>query len=156
MWKFQDFLSPRFYVKSTSENLEVLKLLIFAILEALKSAKIHKNQNSEPLNVLKWQIFRLYIRHLWFHVKFEWQKNSVISTLSHKNLPISWNWSNPEFWITQPTALMEATRTFFCWWVIALAKGFSNFSAEKWNSFGRALASKCTSSQANSLMSETK
>ena len=45
------------------------KTNIFAILDALnskfgefetsKSAKIHKSQNSEPLNVLKWQVLRL-------------------------------------------------------------------------------------------------
>ena len=28
----------------------------------------------------KWQILSLWIRWLWFHVKSEWQKNSVIST----------------------------------------------------------------------------
>ena len=66
VWKFQDFLSFRFYVKSTLRNLEMLKLpflpiLVFWILliwyiSVLWRAKIQKSQISEPLNVLKWQI----------------------------------------------------------------------------------------------------
>ena len=48
-------------MKSNLEDLEVSKMLFFAILgfgkyQPLKSANIHKNQNSEPLTVLKWQI----------------------------------------------------------------------------------------------------
>ena len=68
------------------------KLVHFSILEALnfvhfvdfslqKLQRNYKNQNSEPLNVLKWQILRLKISQLWFHVKSEWHKNSTISTL---------------------------------------------------------------------------
>ena len=58
------FLSLRFYVKSILGNLEVPKLLFLPFCEFcpfgknqdLKSAKIHKNKNSEPLNVSEWQI----------------------------------------------------------------------------------------------------
>ena len=59
----------------------------FGELQPSKSAKMNKNQiqTSEPLNVLKWQIFRLLIGQKWFHVKSEWQKISVIST------QCSWN-----------------------------------------------------------------
>ena len=32
---------------------------VFGIFQLSKSAKRHKNQNSEPLNVVKWQILRL-------------------------------------------------------------------------------------------------
>ena len=64
--EIKNFLSFRFLVKSIMENL-ILKLNFFSILRAQnfvnlvtfslqKSAKIHRNQNSEPLNVLKWQI----------------------------------------------------------------------------------------------------
>ena len=31
--------------------------------------------------MLKWQVLRFYIHQIWFHVKSEWQENSVISTL---------------------------------------------------------------------------
>ena len=40
-----------------------------------------KIQTSEPLNLLKWQILRPYFCQFWFHVKSEWQENSVIFTL---------------------------------------------------------------------------
>ena len=61
-------------------------MLFFAILgfgkyQPLKSANIHKNQNSEPLTVLKWQILDSKSTQLWFHVKSERQKNSIIYTL---------------------------------------------------------------------------
>ena len=64
MWKFHDFLSLRFYVKSILKNVEVLKLPFLAILESLdfgflvnfSRQKFIKIQNSEPQNVLKWQI----------------------------------------------------------------------------------------------------
>ena len=59
---FMIFLSFRFYVKSIFKNLEVLKLLFllflmpsilfFGKIQPSKSAKFHKNQNSEPINVL--------------------------------------------------------------------------------------------------------
>ena len=64
--KFKIFLLLRFYVKSILEKLEVLKLPFlpflgsefcqFGKLQPSKSAKIPENQNSEPLNVLKWLI----------------------------------------------------------------------------------------------------
>jgi len=53
----------------------------FGKFQALKSAKMYKNQNSEPLNVLKWQILHFYNTQNWFHVKSEWQKNHEISAL---------------------------------------------------------------------------
>ena len=74
---------------------------------------------------------------------------SCLFTTYHTNC----NWSNPELWITHPVAFIEAIRTFFCWWVIDLAKGFINFSAIKWKSFGSAFANKWTSLHANSLIS---
>ena len=45
-----------------------------------KSAKIHKNQNSKPANVLRWQILNLYNPKNWFHVKSKWLKNPDIFT----------------------------------------------------------------------------
>ena len=51
------FVSLRFYVKSIL-NSKSAKTAVFAIIRAVnfvdsKSAKIHKNQNSEPLDVEK-------------------------------------------------------------------------------------------------------
>ena len=79
------FLSLRFYVKSILRILEAQKLPFLQILgfwflliwsiSPFKKCKIHKHQNSEYLNLTKWQIFRL-----WFHAKSECQNNSVIST----------------------------------------------------------------------------
>ena len=62
--EISEFLSLRFYVKSILENVEGLKLPFLPFLGALKMVhlvnfsiqkvqKIMKNQNSEPLNVLK-------------------------------------------------------------------------------------------------------
>ena len=65
------FLSHRFYVKSILENLH----------SPLKSAKIHKNQHSEPLNVFKLADFallqstKLISRQIWVI------ENHEISTL---------------------------------------------------------------------------
>ena len=58
------FLSFRFYVKPILENLEFLQVPVLPFLwlwkfgefQSSKSAKIHQNENSEPLNVLTWQI----------------------------------------------------------------------------------------------------
>ena len=47
----------------------------FGKFQPQKSAKINKDLNSKPLNVLKWQIL------LWFHANSEWKKNHEISTL---------------------------------------------------------------------------
>ena len=47
-----------------------------------KTSKIHKYQNSELLNVLKWQFLNIEIPWNWLQVKFEPQKNPEISTLS--------------------------------------------------------------------------
>ena len=53
-------------MKSTLEIVQVLKLAItgalsefcsFARFQPSKSAKMHKDQSLEPLNVLKWHIF---------------------------------------------------------------------------------------------------
>ena len=66
VWKFQDF--PHFkWNQFWRIYLEVLKLPIFAIVAGLNFANLVnfsfqkvqnciKNQNSEPLNVLKWQV----------------------------------------------------------------------------------------------------
>ena len=56
---FMIFLSFRFYVKSRLENVKVLKLPFLQFLRLSKHTKIHQNQNSEPLNVLKWQNLHL-------------------------------------------------------------------------------------------------
>jgi len=63
---FRIFLSLRFYVNSILENqkfknctfCEFLgsEFCYLVKLQPSKSAKIHKNQNWDPLNVLKWQI----------------------------------------------------------------------------------------------------
>ena len=63
-------LPLKYYVKSMLQNVEVLKCLfcnfkscvdfvIILIFQPSKSAKIHEVQNSEPSNVLKWQILSL-------------------------------------------------------------------------------------------------
>ena len=88
------FMSLRFCVKSVFEDIEILKMPFLGLclyvhtyfvhlvsISLQKVKKFMKNQYSEPHNVLKWQIFRLKIGLLWFHVKSEWQKKSVISTL---------------------------------------------------------------------------
>ena len=49
-----------------------------------KSAKIHESQNSEPINVFKWQIFRPYIQQLWFHASCDISNSDVV--FSHANL----------------------------------------------------------------------
>ena len=51
-------LSLRFYVKSISKNVQVLKLLFLQFGRFLPS-KSDTNQNSEPTNVLIWQILQL-------------------------------------------------------------------------------------------------
>ena len=62
---FMIFLSFRFYVKSICGNLEVpshfrgSEFSAFGEFQPSKSAKILKTQNSEPLNVSKWQILHL-------------------------------------------------------------------------------------------------
>ena len=37
-----------------------------------KSAKIHQNPNSEPLDVLNWLILHFKDPQIWFHVKSAW------------------------------------------------------------------------------------
>ena len=67
MWKFQDFSFIQILRETNFEGSRTSKSAFFAILRAVnfvqmvnfslqKSAKIHKNQNSEPLNVVKWLI----------------------------------------------------------------------------------------------------
>ena len=63
VWKFQDFSIIQILCEINFVDSRSTKTDIFAILGAVnfvkpsKSEKIHKNQNSEPLNVLKWQFF---------------------------------------------------------------------------------------------------
>ena len=67
MWKFQDFSVTLILREINFEESRISKIAIycnskgselclFGKLQPLKSAKIHENQNSEQLNVLKWQI----------------------------------------------------------------------------------------------------
>ena len=61
MLKFYDFCTIQIYVKSTLENLKVLKMPFLLFLGALnlvdsKNAEIHKILNLEFLSVLKLQI----------------------------------------------------------------------------------------------------
>ena len=76
VWKFKDFCITQICVKSILENLEVQKVPFlhfrgceFCSFQPSKSAKIHKNQNSEPPNVFKWQILHFKNPKNWFHVK---------------------------------------------------------------------------------------
>ena len=77
---FRIFLLFRFYVKSSFENLEVVKLPFFAFLGALN---FHHLLNFSLQKVQKfiqmkfraskyWQILHFYNPLDWFHVKSEW------------------------------------------------------------------------------------
>ena len=66
-WKFQDFSITQILREINFEDSRIAKAVIFAILRAVnhvqmvnfslqKNAQIHKNKNSEPLNVSKWQL----------------------------------------------------------------------------------------------------
>jgi len=68
VWNFQDFSVTQILREINFEKCRSSKTAYFAILGALnfvdlchfqpaKSAKIHENQNSKPLIVLKWQFF---------------------------------------------------------------------------------------------------
>ena len=70
VWKFQDFCITENLREINLEDSRSAKSSVFAILEAVnflyllhfslqKVQKFIKNQNSEPLNVLKWQILHL-------------------------------------------------------------------------------------------------
>ena len=70
VWECHDFSITQFLREINFEDSRSAKSAIFPILGAVnfvylvnfslqKSAKIHKNQNSEPLNVVKWQISHL-------------------------------------------------------------------------------------------------
>ena len=71
MWKFHDFSITQILREIKFGRSRSSKNADFAIFGALnfinlldryqpaKSAKMPKNRNSEPLNVLKWQILRL-------------------------------------------------------------------------------------------------
>ena len=71
MWKFHDFSVTqilreikfgeiRSYENAVSSIL-MTEFCYFIRFQPSKSAEIHKNQNSEPLNVLKWQILHFLI-----------------------------------------------------------------------------------------------
>ena len=90
--KFHDFSVTQILREINFWESRRSKNVVFAIYRVLnfvnlvncslsKSAKIHKIQNSEPPNVLKWQILHFQNPLNWFHVKSEWQKNPEISTL---------------------------------------------------------------------------
>ena len=66
---------------------------------------MHKNQNSEPLNVFKWIFLHIKKCQNWFHVKFEWWKNSEISTL--------WLWHETSDKLTAPIDKQDV-------WILAL------------------------------------
>ena len=90
MWKVQVFLSLILYVKSifgictrSAKNtlLAILGAVNIVNLVNFSLWKSAKNQNSEPLNVLKRQILHFCNPQNRVHVKSEWQKNHKISTL---------------------------------------------------------------------------
>ena len=56
----------------------IWKCLLLPFLGLCWSAKIKIQRLQMCQN---WQILKLWIHQHWFHVKFEWQKNSVISSL---------------------------------------------------------------------------
>ena len=82
--KFAVFLSLRFYVKSILLSLKGSEIMILVHFSQ-KMQRFTKNQNSEPLNVLKRHFLRLKIRQIWFHVKSEKCWNPEVSTLWHAN-----------------------------------------------------------------------
>ena len=66
-WKFHD--SRRSAVLAILGAMKMINLVNFSL---QKNAKINHNHNSEPVNVLKWQILHFYNPKNWFHVKSEW------------------------------------------------------------------------------------
>ena len=93
VWKFHYFCITEILCEINFEDSRNAKSAVFAILGAVnfvhflpsKSAKIHKNQNSEPLNVVKWLILHFKNLQNWFHVKSELYKNREISSLWGEN-----------------------------------------------------------------------
>ena len=68
MWKFQDYCITQILREINFGDSSSAKTAVFAILGAVnfvhlvnmslqKSAKIHQNQISEPLNVVKWLVW---------------------------------------------------------------------------------------------------
>ena len=69
MWKFQYFSLTQILREINFEDSRNAKIAVFALLVSVDfvhlikirkiGAKIHENQISEPLNVLKWQILQV-------------------------------------------------------------------------------------------------
>ena len=84
---YEFYCQPGFYVKSILVNWEFQKLqflsFIFSKFQLPKSAESHQNQNLDVQKVWYCQnsnIWHFKLTKNWFHVKSEWQKNSLIST----------------------------------------------------------------------------
>ena len=99
MWKLQDFLPLRFYVKSILENREVAKLhfchfrssefcsfgqLQFTAFKNCKNSQKSKFRTSKCDNLADFET--LDTRKLCFHVKSEWQNNSTITKLKIRSI----------------------------------------------------------------------
>ena len=97
LWKFNNFLPLWFYMKSILAELRGSKTIILTILVALnfdilgisclKKSKISKSSKCRAAQIvtMQWQFLGLQNDQTWFHVKSEWQKNLVISTLCIPN-----------------------------------------------------------------------
>ena len=69
VWKFQqqDFTWNQYFA-----ILGAVSSDFFGQFQSSKSEQMHKNQNSEPLNGLEWNILHFKNPQNWFHVKSEW------------------------------------------------------------------------------------
>ena len=78
VWKFQEFLSLWFYVKSLLADFRSFEFWFLRISNFKMSKNPQQIQNSEPLQLFNFAVFWHQNDQNWFHVKSEWQKNTEI------------------------------------------------------------------------------
>ena len=83
MWEFQDYCITEILREINFVDSRSAKTTVFAILGGVKFVnlgnfglqivqKFKKNENSEPVDVLKWQILHFLNLQIWINVKSEW------------------------------------------------------------------------------------